>query len=477
MLGVPVFPRIARTLEHPAGHIRPASPVAFHHIPKTAGSTFRRILEQLFEPDEVCPAEVDAELPDDLHATRWRLFAGHFSFTRLMQLPGHTVRLTFVRDPIQRIISDYYNIVSEDRLPRLWRQRIEADPSALRRQQVYTALTLEEYLTSTDPSVFDRTINRQVRYLAGTDAAPAAFVTDGWDLDRLAGVLRDDPNLRAPALLEAAKRNLVERFAFVGVQEDFDLSLSVFATTFGLRPFRNADEFNANLNPVRRDFRPYEISDELRAQLEKDNALDFELWRFARKLLRERAQRFAEQAEREAGQERTSGTGGRCPGPVLPLRIGAEQLHAPRGFHRVERDGLGRPFRWTGWEPDAVIEFAAEAAAGVEVEIHMHVLSAMTPEALSRLSVRLDGHPARLLRENRDESGIVLTFVAPMGKCRTHELELTGPRELEPQTDSGRRRLGVALHAVELRPAAAGGQEEGADLCSSSTAQPGEERP
>jgi len=34
----------------------------FHHIPKTAGSTFRGILQALFEPEELCRAEIPKEL-------------------------------------------------------------------------------------------------------------------------------------------------------------------------------------------------------------------------------------------------------------------------------------------------------------------------------------------------------------------------------------------------------------------------------
>ena len=54
----------------------------FHHIPKTAGSTLRGILNTFFKDFEVCPAETVEELNalTNKEFSKFRLFAGHFSY-------------------------------------------------------------------------------------------------------------------------------------------------------------------------------------------------------------------------------------------------------------------------------------------------------------------------------------------------------------------------------------------------------------
>lgn len=477
--GVPVFPSIVRTLEAPAGRVpeRPP-PVAFHHIPKTAGSTFRRMLEQLFEPEEVCPAEVDDELPEGLNRAQYRLFAGHFSFAALQRLPADTVRLTFVRNPIQRIVSEYYNVSSMTRFPARWLERIDASPAMRNRLEHIAALDLSAYLQSDDPGIRDHRINRQTRYLADNDEARPIDLADGWNHAREVAGRMDESRLHAPELLESAKRNLVERFAFVGTQEDFTLSLALFAMTLGLRPLDDPAEVTVNQNPERRDREDYQIAPAIRTRLEQENLLDLELWRFARGLVHQRLGVFAAQALHDM---RWTDTRRDAPGieqPPLPerLEIRADQLHAPRGFHRVERDGLGRTFRWTGWESVAAIEFAADLSPYRTVVITLDLLSAITPQSSADLTVSFDDIEARRVEHQPHDTGIRLRFVAEPGRRRIHEIALKGPRHLEPEKPDGRRWLGVAVHSIEIAPACDSRSDVVTELCSTSPEQSREER-
>jgi len=85
--------------------------VYFLHIPKTAGTTFNRLLEGFFDPAVVCPAFLWHDLlPLLTDAKKYRLFRGHF-YAGLERQVGMPLRvITFLREPIARCRSHYAHI-------------------------------------------------------------------------------------------------------------------------------------------------------------------------------------------------------------------------------------------------------------------------------------------------------------------------------------------------------------------------------
>ena len=92
----------------------------FAHIPKTAGSSLRDALDQLYLPDErlylydestlegaVHPAEFGG-VPEEERA-HLRFIAGHFYFDLHQQVPQESRYITAVRDPIDRVASLYFH--------------------------------------------------------------------------------------------------------------------------------------------------------------------------------------------------------------------------------------------------------------------------------------------------------------------------------------------------------------------------------
>jgi hypothetical protein len=91
----------------PAADSAAAPPVFFLHIPKTAGTSVRAILQNRFAQSEclfnVQMARFHAEDPN-----RYRLVSGHVGIEYADRFDRPPIVITFLRDPIERAVSAYY---------------------------------------------------------------------------------------------------------------------------------------------------------------------------------------------------------------------------------------------------------------------------------------------------------------------------------------------------------------------------------
>ena len=106
------------------------SPLVFVHIPKTAGTSFRVAMEKVLGASSVCrdygaSSGVTSEIVKqwfydsrdlwsfkrDFEARRYKLLAGHFHVNRYAALYGMGAVITFLRDPVRRIVSEYRHSV------------------------------------------------------------------------------------------------------------------------------------------------------------------------------------------------------------------------------------------------------------------------------------------------------------------------------------------------------------------------------
>ena len=231
--------------------------VVFVHVPKTAGTTVLRILEREYGADALLTL-YDSTFGDELStlpAARLagiRAVAGHFYFGVHQDTSLPCRYFTFLRDPVERIVSHYHFV------------RGQPDHYL---HGAATRLGLREYVEvcgGAEPN------NDQTRLLAGRNAAPA----DG---------------ISSPEMLPAAKLNL-ERHDVVGLTEAFDASLLLLQRSFGWRaPFYRKQN-------VSRPGRARRLDGATREAIFEYNALDLELYRHAR-------ERFEQQLA-EAGGER-----------------------------------------------------------------------------------------------------------------------------------------------------------------------------
>lgn len=206
------------------------------HIPKTAGTTFGRLLGAAFGARLLLDygdllgddgPEAEAHRAERRNEVRQRAadidrsydaIHGHFRADKYHGLFRSAGVCVFFREPAERVLSSYYYLLRNPQIPHpLVRRFHEVRP------------TLEEFVARTEGA------NIQARFLGG---------------------LRLDD------------------LAFCGITEDFDLSLALFNRRFGtnLRP-EGAD----NVNP-RRSRAGYEISGQLRELIRRHHRADFDLY-------------------------------------------------------------------------------------------------------------------------------------------------------------------------------------------------------
>jgi hypothetical protein len=230
----------------------------FLHIPKAGGSTLYKILEehdprsQTIRLDSLQAARFKT-LPAEERG-RYRLFLGHVYFGLHRFIPRESTYITFLRRPVERVVSFYYYARSTPDhylYPVLAGERLD----------LKTALARE--LTS-------ELRNEQTRLLAG----------DEWEDPQQAVTL---------VALERAKANLRNHFRVVGLLEEFDASLLLLRRAFGWDlPFYVKENVTKEKPP------DMSLDVETRKLIEGANSLDLELYEYARTLF--------EQQVRAAGE-------------------------------------------------------------------------------------------------------------------------------------------------------------------------------
>ncbi len=197
----------------------------FLHIPKTAGSSVRTLLQQNYPANRTIGFSGDVEplawyrhRPPDFKR-RYALVHGHVPYGIHEGLTDY-VYFTFLRDPVERHFSDFDFL-----------KHYVAHP--LHREIASGAISLEHW-----GRIFEREPqfrNRMTRFVAGE--------TDEQSPDRLS--------------LEKAKLHLRREFAPVGLAERFDESVLVLAKRLGWNAVhylrRNVSKNRSLLTPALRD--------------------------------------------------------------------------------------------------------------------------------------------------------------------------------------------------------------------------------
>lgn len=133
--------------------------LVFLHVPRTGGTTLHHHLSAHFAPNEICPerfSRLSQYSPEQLE--KWRFFSGHFNADEIRRIPGPLFIVTTLRNPIERLLSNYY----------FWkRHRPEAiEKRGLDGTRIIKDGNLADFLQSNQGRVLDSTNNMMARRLA-----------------------------------------------------------------------------------------------------------------------------------------------------------------------------------------------------------------------------------------------------------------------------------------------------------------------
>ena len=245
----------------------------FLHIRKTGGTSLTRYLETRFERGAIltgCPLAL-AKSEGIEALTPYRLFTGDINYRVWDELPFRPIFMTLLRHPIERIESEYWFLRSANsNHPYL----VKNPASEIAMQvQLAKAMSLMEFVSSEHDALEGQVANSQARQL-----------TCGVDV-RFTGT-DDEP-------LEMAKAHLRE-FEFVGITEQFNLSLILLTKTFDW-PLPDREWRENTYEAVQQTVgnvpmqRPSTLPADVVKVIWERNQVDVQLYTYARQLFTDRA--------------------------------------------------------------------------------------------------------------------------------------------------------------------------------------------
>jgi glycosyltransferase involved in cell wall biosynthesis len=261
---------------------RAARTFCFVHIPKTGGISVAGVLDRYFRPNEICPVvyiEDLVRLPREL-LPRYRLFKGHFCNYLGEFLSGDVDYLTFLRNPIDRVVS--------------WCQFTRGDPGLGYEEVHRRCPTLVEFVR--DPEIGP--LLRDVQTLSliadsklhSLDWIPKQGYLNRFEMLRVQRKLLSRlASVPDEVLLERAKKRLAE-CAFVGLTERMDDSMQLMCHTFGWPQPAGIPRYNVS----RARIPAHELTEDAVAAIRQVTALDHAIYAEAQRIFEERRQRMIE---------------------------------------------------------------------------------------------------------------------------------------------------------------------------------------
>lgn len=301
------------------GPLRDGEQLYFLHIPKTAGTTLRTFLESRFLVDEICPhLKLNAMLPHSAaELSRYRLFCGHHGLYIRNLLRTEPVMMTVLRDPLQRTISHF--------------RHLQGNKADWLHEKV-KSMTFSEFVMSDDGVA--ELLNFQTRYLVFEDIRDDYF---GHSALRQSSMRELRGKYTAHSLAGEAKA-LLDRMAFVGIQEQFGDLLWLLSYTFGWPAAKHFPSFNAS----KVAFDAEQLTDEVTARVRELTEIDQDVYEHAAELFRSRLASVSEADATEAYH--------------ATMRARPRQSHVSFGFEKpvfgtnwlVRECPDGRWRRWSG---------------------------------------------------------------------------------------------------------------------------------
>ncbi|MGI0026214.1 MAG: sulfotransferase family 2 domain-containing protein [Nitrosopumilaceae archaeon] len=424
----------------------------FMHIPKTAGTTLVTIIDDHFDLDSICKAQLWVQILQNRHQdfAKCRLIRGHFGYGLHNILPKKPAYITMLRDPIERTISQY----EHSRRSKFARLK---DSSIID--------TSFSHLIN-DPTASPIFTNKQTRHLALD--LDVLSLTAHMDKDSKDNFFYDSfmafmsPDISDEKMLNIAKQHLSE-FAFFGITERFEDSLSLMCYTFGWKPIPNI--IKQNVAPSRSA--KEELAKETLDAITECTRLDTELYQYACKIFDDRFSQMVQDLK----ERYTSDMSKQTVHELLEknyqdrndmkktdsFELGFDKKISGNGWYpREDYNNSGRIFRWTGPDNVSTLDFAISNKKDLKIEFR--VIMCLDSKILESLQVRVNNNPIAIQVKSKEDGMTTFEGVIPHTILQNKITELsfvvantTSCHDVD-KNNTDKRKLGLAIDHIKIHP-------------------------
>lgn len=213
--------------------------IFFVHIPKTAGTSFRKSVESYFSVEKVLYDYSDKSsetsplvaniiyqdcdyfsLKQNLVENDIRFLSGHISINKYVHVFGVRDVVTFLRDPIQRLISEYFHFVRYYGYKKSFKDFYRTGQFVNRQVKMLSSVPLESIGFIGLTECYDLSIN-QINHKYSTDFKVSQLNTGRYDMGEKYSVSDDD-------ILEIKELNKDDLMLYSKVVEIFNERSKLF---------------------------------------------------------------------------------------------------------------------------------------------------------------------------------------------------------------------------------------------------------
>jgi|GEM_PF-2267904 len=233
--------------------------IFFLHIPKSGGLTFRAVLMDHYPVGSYKDGS-DLECREGLVSSlqNYSLICGHFLYSEVKEPLQKFLKITFMRDPISRVISEHHYIFDREHQ----KKGVKKD----------VAEVCKEHFLPSNGDPIETAENVACKCLSQLDLS--------------------DPSISIEKHLESAKKSLSQDFCFIGITERMEESLTLFHERVGWACPRWTPVHNTT---PRKNSYSQEILDEIALR----NWADIELYKYAVDLFEQQKTNFSPRIAQE----------------------------------------------------------------------------------------------------------------------------------------------------------------------------------
>jgi len=399
--------------------------IAFHHIPKTAGTTLISILDQNYDLSEILPGKYfgkparDVEVNDIItrgeNIQKYSLIRGHFPAPGFDNIAKEYFRITVLREPTRRLFSLYND----------WRSKTEQSLSNAHPHDVRAARLAKEY------SISDFLKHR---------VHPITALFDNGQVRMLADCMsQNEINEEA---LDKAKATL-DKMQLVGITEMLDCFLNILCEYCD---WTYPDHYQS-LNT-----RKYNL-EELES-IDKDILFEYTKWDrrlydYAKKLFNNKLNEHLDylKSKQAIGVKQNTKNS---------ISLDMTQGFKCKGFH--VREGLGgkHVWRWTG--PSVSSTVSIRLVPHLDYVINIDIISVIDQKIVDGLKIKFNNidlnvkHIGIVENQQRVTAHINRDFIE---EDKADELEIITPftishAQVQPETNDDRQK-GIAITKIDIQ--------------------------